>query len=102
MYETQLLVCISYYMACGRGPQALRHYCASIWHMHTRGHVISNLLHDNGMAAQYIIYWHDNGMAVQYIIYWHDNGMAVQYIIYWHDNELAVQYIIYWHSEPLI
>ena len=25
----------------------LRHYCASIWHMCTRGHAITNLLHDN-------------------------------------------------------
>ena len=45
----------------------LRHYCASIWHMHTRSHVISNLLHDNGMAVQYIIYWHDNELAASAI-----------------------------------
>ena len=31
--------CISYYMATS----------ASIWHMRTRDHVITNLLHDNGM-----------------------------------------------------
>ena len=31
-------LCISYYMATS----------ASIWHMRTRDHVITNLLHDNG------------------------------------------------------
>ena len=44
-------ICISYYMATSAvcGPRALRHYCASIWHMRMRGHAITNLLHDNGM-----------------------------------------------------
>ena len=56
--EPSYTTCISYYMATS----------VSIWHMRTRGHVISNLLYDNGMAVQY---WYDNELAVQYIIYWH-------------------------------